>query len=184
MSKSKKNIKNGTISTTVQEVNQDRYDFHTFGICDEMADSPLATTNYFRTDRAKKGFILLLRKCDNYHLIVPPLAEETIDEILTGKYAQVCYGTPKTIISFDDLSRNPMAVYFDSRQISGMFDDAYDKPKRKGFLAIYKKGEEHPDELDDEVVEVGRMDLWVNRILDTNPYKIRGLTTEEQDMYI
>ncbi len=170
-------------------VSMEPYDFHSFGPMgateEEQANSPLKTTSYFRTERAKAGFIWLVRKCDNYHLIVPPLVEEAIEEMLTGKYAQVCYGTSKTIISFDDLSGVPMVTYFDSQQILGMFDDAYDKPKRKGFLAIYKKGEEHPDDIADECIEVGRMDLWVNRTFGSIDYiDIRKLTEEQKHQYL
>lgn len=165
-----------------QEVKLEAYDFHSFGVCSHMKDSPLATTNYFRSDRADKGFIHLIRKCDNYHLLVPEIHESQIAEILTGKYAQVAYGTAMTTIIFEDFSMNPMILNFDNMQISGIMD-AYDKPKRKGFLAIYKLGKKCADENADEVVEVGRMDLWINRTFEANPFKIRNLTVEQRNMY-
>ena len=48
-----------------------------------------------------------------------------------------------------------MVLQFDNKQIFGMMD-AYDKPKRKGFFAIYKLGKKCADDIADEVVEVGR----------------------------
>ena len=167
-----------------QVVKMEKMDFHTFrAVAEQLEDSPLATTNYFRSDRANKGFILLLRKCDNYHLVVPESNENAIKEFLTGKYAQVSFGTARTTVVFEDLSGNPMILQFDNQQILGLFDDAYDKPKRKGFLAIYKLGKKCVADIADEVVEVGRIDLWVNRTFNTNPYKIRKLTTEERNKY-
>jgi hypothetical protein len=113
---------------------------------------------------------------------VPEMHESQIAEILTGKYAQVAYGTSRTTIIFEDFSMNPMILNFDNVQIFGMMD-AYDKPKRKGFLAIYKLGKKCVGKNADEVVEVGRMDLWINRTFENIPFKIRSLKTEERNMY-
>lgn len=166
-------------------VSMESCDFHAFGPMgtteEEQASSPLKSTSYFRTDRAKHGFIWIVRKCNNYHLIIPPLAEETIEEMLTGKFCQVCSGNTMSTIVFEDFSPAPFAIQCDNNQIGGIFDDAYDKPKRKGYLAIYKKGKVCPDELGDEVIEVGRMDLWVNRAFTDNA--IRKLTEQERSLY-
>jgi len=60
-----------------QTVAVEPYDFHSFGPMgatkEERANSPLKSTSYFRTGRAKNGFIWIVRKYDNYHLIIPPL---------------------------------------------------------------------------------------------------------------
>lgn len=163
-------------------VKLEAYDYHAFGECAQMKDSPLASTNYFRSDRADKGFFWLIRKCDNYHLLVPEIHEGQIGELLTGKYAHISHGTTRTVIVFEDFSVSPMILEFDNRQFLGMMN-VFDKPKRKGFLAIYKLGQKHDDDIADEVTEVGRMDLWVNRTFTTDPYEIRRLTSEERNMY-
>lgn len=155
-------------------------EFYQFDVRECMADSPVFATNYFRSDPAKKGFIQLLRKCNNYHLMIPPMLEDQIDDILTGKFAQVLFGSTMTTIVFDDLSSCPMVLNFDNQQILGMFDDLQDKPRRKGYLAIYILGDQRPDEIADQVIEVGRMDLWVNRQLGS---KIRMLSKEELKSY-
>ena len=167
-----------------QEVKLEGYDFHTFDVCAEnMADSPLARTNYFRSDRAQKGFLHLLKKCSNYHLIVTEVHEDKIHEMMTGKYALISFGTTMTTIIFEDLTMTPYFLHCDNQQIAGFFDDLQDKPRKKGFLAIYKLGKKCADDLTDEVVEVGRMDLWASRTFETDPSRIRCLTIEESNKY-
>lgn len=170
-------------------VSMEPYDFHSFasieGTEEEQSNSPLKSTSYFRSERAKAGFIWLVKKCDNYHLIIPPKIENQIDDMLTGRFAQVVVGTKKTTIVFDDLSNSPMITNFDNQQMQGRFDDVQDKPRRKGYLAVYKLGQKQPDEIADEVIEVGRMDLWINRTFSNNngPVSIRALTTAELQQY-
>ena len=154
-----------------------------------MADTPLSATNFFSSDMAKNGFVYLLKKCGNYHLMIPPQIEGQIDEILTGKFAHVVVGTNMTTIIFDDLSDTPMSLNFDNQQILGMFEDIQDKPRRKGFLAVYKLGQTQPDKFADKVTEVGRMDLWISRTLgtvislSTGTFKARQLTKTELTQY-
>ena len=172
------------MSKNQKTVKKEAYDFHAFDICVEnMADSPLATTNYFRSDRAQKGFLHLLKKCSNYHLLVPEMHEDKICEMMTGKYALISFGSTMTTIIFEDLSITPSFFHFDNQQIAGFFDDLQDKPRRKGFLAIYRQGKACVDNAVDKVVEVGRMDLWVSRTFETDPSKIRCLTIEESNKY-
>jgi hypothetical protein len=164
----------------MEVVKMESYDFH--GFKGPTSDSPLLHTNYFRTERATKGFVLLLRKCDNYHLIVPSSNENAIKDMTTGKFAHVVFGTARTTIVFDDLSSSPMVLQIGNQQIFGVFNDVVDKPSRKGFLAIYKLGERGKDGTD-TAKETGRMDLWISRTFEQTPYKIRYLTSEELNQY-
>jgi len=161
-------------------IRMEPYDF--FGFKSPTSDSPLSHTTYFRTERAKKGYVWLLRKCDNYHLIIPPSVEHTIEDMLTAKFVHIIFGTARATILFDDLSSAPFFLQIDNHQIFGMFNDVVDKPRRKGFLAVYKCGEIGKD-LMDTVKEVGRMDLWISRSFEQTPYKIRYLTTDELNHY-
>lgn len=161
-------------------IRMEPYDF--FGFDGPTVDSPLTHTTYFRTERAKKGYAWLIRKCDNYHLIIPPSQEHTIKDMLTAKFIHVVFGSVRTTILFDDLSLAPLFLQIDNQQIFGIFKDVVDKPMRKGFLAIYIFGEKGKDDTD-TVKEVGRMDLWISRSFEQTPYEYRRLTTDELSHY-
>ena len=57
------------------EISLPQYELHSLGINKDnpgdFSNAPLDTTTHFRSDACDKGYVFILRKCENMHLVIP-----------------------------------------------------------------------------------------------------------------